>query len=88
LVIWHKSFEPRKLVHSRDLHDGCDYSPYEGVEFLNWPKMTLLRGKVVFRDGVVVGDGRYGRFLRRKGCALPVSRRMQGNWDVLQAAHP
>lgn len=89
LVIWHASasFAPRRLNHDRDLHDGCDYSPYEGIEFLNWPRMTLLRGRVVFRDGVVVGEMGYGKFVRRKGCLLPLVKRMgEGKWDVLRAA--
>lgn len=88
LVIWHAdgSFSPRKLQHDRDLHDGCDYSPYEGIEFLNWPRMTILRGSVVFRDGSVVGRNGYGQFLRRKGCMMPYQRRIAGQWDVLRAA--
>lgn len=88
LVIWHPSetFVPRRLKHSRDLHDGCDYSPYEGIEFLNWPRMTILRGTIVFRDGKIVGGGTTGRFLKRSRCALPFKRRIQGNWDVLKAS--
>jgi dihydropyrimidinase len=88
LVIWHKqeTFSPRKLNHARDLHDGCDYSPYEGIEFLNWPRLTLLRGKVVFSEGVVLGGKNYGQFTKRKTCSLPFQQRMGRNWDVLQAA--
>ncbi len=88
LVIWHKqkTFTPRKLNHSRDLHDGCDYSPYEGIEFLNWPRMTLLRGRIVFREGELTGQKGYGQFLYRKPCALPFQRRMGKQWDVLKAA--
>jgi dihydropyrimidinase len=88
IVIWHRQdrFTPKKLEHDRDLHDGCDYSPYEGIEFLNWPKTVLLRGRVVFRDGVVVGSKGYGSFMKRKSCALPYQRRMAKEWDVLHAA--
>lgn len=86
LVIWYHAFTPRRLVHDRDLHDGCDYSPYEGIQFLNWPKITLLRGRTVFKDGQIVGHNRYGRFIPRKGCTLPVTRRLVGKWDVLHAA--
>ena len=88
LVVWHSEgdFAPRRLKHARDLHDGCDYSPYEGIEFLNWPRITLLRGKVVFRDGVVHGQPGYGRFIKREGIKFPMVRRMEGEWDVLRAA--
>lgn len=88
IVIWHpsKSFAPMRLRHDRDLHDGCDYSPYEGIEFLNWPKITILRGTVVFREGKICGDKSYGSFVRRGGCSLPMTRRMEGDWNVLHAA--
>lgn len=88
LVVWHpqSTFKPRRLHHARDLHDACDYSPYEGIEFLNWPKMTLLRGEVVFRDGIVQGRPGYGQFVKRESSKLPMIRRMEGKWDVLHAA--
>lgn len=88
LVIWHSesNFTPRRLQHARDLHDACDYSPYEGIEFLNWPRITLLRGRVVFRDGVVHGQPGYGQFVKRQSSSLPMIRRMEGRWDVLHAA--
>jgi dihydropyrimidinase len=88
LVIWHSDgdFAPRRLSHARDLHDACDYSPYEGTEFLNWPRITLLRGNVVFRDGVVHGRPGYGEFIKREGIQFPIVRRMEKEWDVLRAA--
>ncbi|KAI5247871.1 D-hydantoinase [Aureobasidium subglaciale] len=87
LVIWHpESFTPRRLKHSRDLHDNCDYSPYEDIEFLNWPKVTVLRGRVMFRDGVIQGRSGYGNFIKRGKCAMPVVRVMEQEWDVLHAA--
>jgi dihydropyrimidinase len=88
IVVWHKqeTFAPRRLSHAQHLHDACDYSPYEGVEFLNWPRMTLLRGKVVFRDGQVTGQLGYGQFVRRKPCLLPWKRRLGQEWSVLQAS--
>ncbi|OTA26539.1 hypothetical protein BTJ68_11624 [Hortaea werneckii EXF-2000] len=88
LVLWHPqpAFKPFRLKHSQHLHDGCDYSPYEGIEFSNWPRMTLLRGQVVFNDGVVHKAMKSGRFVHRSQCTLPWRRRMRGDWDVLHAA--
>lgn len=88
LVVWHcdEDFTPRRLSHARDLHDACDYSPYEGIEFLNWPRITLLRGEVVFRDGVVHGRPGNGEFIKREGIKFPMVRRMGREWDVLRAA--
>lgn len=88
LVVWHPeaSFAPRRLQHARDLHDGCDYSPYEGIEFLDWPRITLLRGKVVFREGAVEGSRRHGKFVSRGRSTLPTKRRMEQEWEVLRAS--
>jgi len=33
------------------LRDGSDYTPYEGVEITGWPITTLVRGRVIVRDG-------------------------------------
>ncbi|KAL4804635.1 hypothetical protein BDV18DRAFT_165987 [Aspergillus unguis] len=46
------------------LHHDIDYTPFEGMEFTNWPRYTILRGKVVWdRDGQGIlggkGDGAY-----------------------------
>ncbi|KAF5626311.1 allantoinase [Fusarium tjaetaba] len=88
IVIWHTqdTFSPRKLEHNLHLHDGCDYSPYEGIEFLNWPRIVIVRGRVVFQDGIVTGTKGYGQFLKRSTCALTYQRRMDKEWDVLRAS--
>lgn len=45
IVLW----DPTRTVtitHAM-LKDGCDYTPYEGLEVTGWPQVTLLRGKVI-----------------------------------------
>lgn len=54
----------RKL-ELKDLHE-TDYSPWEGWDLLGWPVMTLMRGKVVVRDGKFDAEISDGRWLRRK----------------------
>ncbi|KAF2666124.1 D-hydantoinase, partial [Microthyrium microscopicum] len=73
LVVWHSAdkFKPMVLKHARDLHDNCDYSPYEGVEFKSWPKITILRGKVIFKDGKILGSQEDGQFVKRGASTLP-----------------
>ncbi|HOO40802.1 MAG TPA: amidohydrolase family protein [Syntrophales bacterium] len=39
----------------------CDFSPYEGWELKGWPVMTMVRGKVVMKDGKVTGNPGWGR---------------------------
>lgn len=43
-----------------------DYTLYTGVRLKGWPVLTMLRGRVVARDGAVTVEPGYGRFVRRK----------------------
>jgi dihydropyrimidinase len=75
ITIWHRqeTFEPFKLTNDK-LHHAIDYTPFEGVEFKNWPRYTLVRGRVVFSEGKIIGDKGYGRFVKRESSLLPVLR--------------
>ncbi|MFO1026346.1 MAG: dihydropyrimidinase [Acetobacteraceae bacterium] len=42
-----------------------DYTPYEGLQVTGWPVMTIRRGEVVMRDGVVQAEPGTGQFLAR-----------------------
>jgi dihydropyrimidinase len=55
---------PRTIRHA-DLHDACDYSPYEGWEVGAWPTMTLSRGEVVFDRGWIADRLGRGKFLKQ-----------------------
>ena len=60
IAIWDPELV-RTVAHS-DLHDGADYSPYEGLTLKGWPTTVLLRGKVMVRNGHLegqLGDGAY-----------------------------
>ncbi len=47
------------------LHENCDYTPYEGCQLRGYPVLTMLRGRVIARDGQFVGEQGGGRFLVR-----------------------
>lgn len=69
LAIWDPT-EKRTIRHA-DLHDGADYSPYEGLEITGWPTTVILGGRVMVRDNTLVGakgDGTY-RSARTRGAA-------------------
>ena len=69
LAIWDPA-EKRTIRHA-DLHDGADYSPYEGLEVTGWPTTVILGGRVMVRDNTLVGakgDGTY-RSARTRGAA-------------------
>lgn len=72
LTIWYPKNQMKKFKLSNDmLHHGIDYTPYEGMEFTNWPRYTILRGSVCFdrENGGVIG-GKVGVYLRRNGSSL------------------
>jgi len=69
LCVWCPEEEVRDgvVIEQRNLRNGVDYTPYEGMKVKNWPRYTILRGKKVWdRDnGGVVGNQRGGKFLVR-----------------------
>ena len=58
------------------LHDACDYTPYEGIEVTGWPVLTMVRGRVVVRDGELIGSKELGCHLARErpASAVPAGR--------------
>lgn len=65
--------EAAQEVRPEALGSWSDYSLYEGWTFKGWPKRTILRGKTIMRDGVITGEGGYGRY-------LPRGRHEAGQW--------
>lgn len=60
IAIWDPQLDVE--IRHEDLHDGADYSPYEGLKVQGWPVTVLLRGKIMIRDRELVankGDGHY-----------------------------
>ena len=55
----------RRTITAADLHE-TDYTPWEGWEAHAWPCMTLLRGKIVMRDGELTGDLADGQWIERR----------------------
>ncbi|WP_052261872.1 dihydropyrimidinase [Leisingera sp. ANG-M1] len=53
-------------IKHANLHDGCDYSPYEGTVVKGWPVRTILRGRTIWNDGEITGAPGEGGFLKRK----------------------
>jgi dihydropyrimidinase len=63
IVLW----DPTRCVTiaASGLHQGSDYTPYEGLEVTGWPQTTIVRGKVVVRDGVLTGALSHGQHIAR-----------------------
>lgn len=90
LTVWYPPsgssgcLEPFDLTNAI-LHHACDYTPYEGRKINQWPRYTVLRGKVVWdRDnGGVVGGKGFGQFVERgESCLAGTRARARDEWDV------
>jgi dihydroorotase-like cyclic amidohydrolase len=59
------------MKRKRRLEDGqifskCGWTPYHGKEMAGDVALTMVRGKVVMRDGKVIGEPGWGRFVTRQ----------------------
>ena len=73
LVIWDTDLDTE--VRNSALHHAVDYTPYEGQHLAAWPRVTLSRGRVVWREGQYLGQAGHGQFLR---CERPVPAAVRG----------
>ncbi|MCD5409284.1 MAG: dihydroorotase [Methanocellales archaeon] len=55
----------REIKQVKNLHSKANWTPFEGMNAI-FPKMTMVRGEVVF-DGEIVGETGSGRFIRGNG---------------------
>ena len=63
LVLFDPALE--KTLTRADLHDGSDYSIWEGYHCRGYPVTTILRGKIIVEGGELLGDPSDGRWLPR-----------------------
>jgi dihydropyrimidinase len=59
-------FDPRptRTLAASELHSRAGFSPYEGLAVTGKVHTTICRGQVVYRDGTIVGQRGFGRFLK------------------------
>ena len=65
IAIWDP--ERKVTITQSLLHHGADYTPYEGLEVTGWPVTTIVRGRVVVRDGALVGEAQSASTWRATG---------------------
>ena len=63
IVLWDAAREV--TVTNALMQHAVDYTPYEGLAVTGWPSMTIRRGEVVMRDGVVLARPGSGKWLPR-----------------------
>jgi dihydropyrimidinase len=73
MVIWDTDLDTE--VRNTALHHAVDYTPYEGQHLAAWPRVTLSRGRVVWREGQYLGQAGHGQFLR---CERPAPAAVRG----------
>ena len=71
IAVWDPA--ARRTIRHADLHDGADYTPYEGLDVVGWPATVIVGGRVMVRDGTLVGEKGAGRYVPRQVSSL-VSR--------------
>ena len=73
LVVWDTDLDT--VVRNDRLHHAVDYTPYEGLPLKAWPRLTLSRGRVVWREGQYLGQAGHGQFLP---CDRPAPAAVRG----------
>ena len=53
----------KRKVRAEALHYKVGWTPYEGWTMKGWPVLTVIRGEVVFEDGLLLGKSGSARFL-------------------------
>ena len=43
----------KRRINDADMQSRCGWTPFDGMTVTGWPMMTVLRGAVVMRDGVL-----------------------------------
>jgi len=61
--------DEEREVRAEDLQGMSDFSPFEGKRLRGWPVATIKAGKIVARDGKIVGNPE-GRYLPRKPASM------------------
>jgi dihydropyrimidinase len=64
-----------RQVTSDALQSFADYTIWEGRRLRGWPVMTILRGRVIARDGHFTGEPGWGRYLSRPVSNASISDR-------------
>ena len=63
IVLWDPKFSVTATAENR--HGNVDYTPYEGMAFDGGPASVYVRGRLVYKDGEIIGEHGSGRFVER-----------------------
>ncbi len=63
IVLWDPELSVTATAENR--HGNVDYTPYEGMAFDGGPTSVYVRGRLVYRNGEIMGEHGSGRFVER-----------------------
>lgn len=68
----------KKEITNKQQKSRSNWTPYDGMKVTGWPVATVIRGKIVMRDGEIEGlpSGQPVRFKETMGIELPFSKQM------------
>ncbi len=67
IVLWDPKLSVTATAENR--HGNVDYTPYEGIAFDGGPASVYVRGRLVYKDGEIIGEHGSGRFVERSFAA-------------------
>ncbi len=57
--------DKEQVVSKEILNSAQEFTPFEGIRLKGWPIYTILRGRVIYDNGKLVGQPGYGKYLKR-----------------------
>jgi dihydropyrimidinase len=62
------ALDPHRTVRidRQDMASRSEFEPYAGREVTGWPALTMVRGQVVMREGVMLDGDPNGEFQARR----------------------
>ena len=78
-------FDPQetRTVDGAALHQGSDFSPFDGMALTGWPSIVVSGGRVVLDEDGFVDPGPVGCFRSRTGFASSNTRLEPQNYGIL-----
>lgn len=73
LVVWYPmdKYTGPDTIRNENLNHNTDYTAFEGFPIKNWPRYTILKGKVMYAEGRMKEEqAGYGQFLKRGKSSL------------------
>jgi dihydropyrimidinase len=73
LVLWDPT--ESRVVRGSELFSRAGFSVYEGMEVTGWPRITIRRGQVVYKDGCITAQPGSGHLVQRGRTTVPKAER-------------